>query len=196
MTQTIPYPEAANGFPLFWKGGRFTPEHDIRAVLWLIGQTQGDVLEIGTAEGVSTLEIARTFPDRNVFTCDWPWALLSKEQQNEVPSFEHFAINCRDIKNVIPILKQSGKLPPCMFGSVSAIFIDGDHSEMGVRNDTGLALSILEANKGGVIIWHDYHERADWVGVKRFVDSIDMEGYQPFHIEGTEVAYMFVPVKP
>jgi hypothetical protein len=188
MPTTIPYPPEAKLLPLYWSGGRFTPEHDMRAVLWLLRGQEGAILEIGTAEGVSTLEMANHFPSRIIYTADCPWAHVPKEQGSERPDYERFALNCRSLPNVAPIMKSAKTLRPDMFNNVQAVFIDGDHSYDGVARDTELAISILVKN-GGVIIWHDYHTRAEWVGVKKFVDQSFPEAV---HIEGTEVAYLEV----
>lgn len=71
---------------------------------------------------------------------------------------------------------------------LDAVFIDGDHSWFGVEKDTKLALS--KVRKGGVIIWHDYHNIGT-VDVRDYLHSI-ADKYPIKHVEGTWLAYMIV----
>ena len=71
-------------------------------------------------------------------------------------------------------------------GPFDAVFIDGDHSEPCVIHDSYLAREIV--GSGGVIIYHDYTNKA--VEVQRALDRLLSEGWPLQHIEGTWLAYL------
>lgn len=76
-------------------------------------------------------------------------------------------------------------LPKC-----EALFIDADHSEVGVRNDTLLALELLEP--GGVLIWHD-DNTLPVVQVTQTLNAISAEtGLDIRHVQGTWLAFTYV----
>lgn len=76
-------------------------------------------------------------------------------------------------------------LPKCQ-----ALFIDADHSEVGVRNDTLLALELLEP--GGVLIWHD-DNTLPVVQVTQTLNAISAEtGRDIRHVQGTWLAFTYV----
>ncbi len=63
------------------------------------------------------------------------------------------------------------------------IFIDGDHSYDGVRDDFYAALP--KCRVGGLIVFHDYSdETLGWVKVKGFVDS-ELSNYQHSVVVGS-----------
>lgn len=70
---------------------------------------------------------------------------------------------------------------------VSAAFIDGDHSRAGVENDTMLAMQ--RVRPGGIVIWHDYHER-NVVDVRSVLDKKFAQGWDLRHVRGTWLVYM------
>jgi predicted O-methyltransferase YrrM len=67
-----------------------------------------------------------------------------------------------------------------------AIFIDGDHGRDAVMHDTKIAKQLL--NDGGIIIWHDYHDRGT-VDVKDCLDELQSKGANIKHVAGTWVAF-------
>lgn len=72
-------------------------------------------------------------------------------------------------------------------GRLDAVFIDGDHSRNGVERDTALALSVLKP--GGLVIWHDDHDRSD-VDVSAVLDEFNrLQRWDIHRIEGTWIAY-------
>jgi len=66
------------------------------------------------------------------------------------------------------------------------VFIDGDHSEKAVLHDTDLARAVTR--KGGLIIWHDYHDK-ETVDVRRVLDAQYAEGRKIQHVAGTWLAF-------
>lgn len=66
------------------------------------------------------------------------------------------------------------------------VFIDADHSRIGVENDFNLALSILKP--GGMIIFHDDNCLPS-VEVTQTLNDFVEDGYDIKHINGTWLSY-------
>ncbi len=70
------------------------------------------------------------------------------------------------------------------------IYVDGDHTEAGVRADTTLALELIAP--GGIIVWHDYcHRGHEWVYATNRVPEVLNELGQRLplrHLAGTWLA--------
>jgi len=49
------------------------------------------------------------------------------------------------------------------------IFIDGSHTQEYVKNDTELALRLVQKNNG-IILWHDYD--TEWDGVTKTMEIL------------------------
>jgi hypothetical protein len=69
---------------------------------------------------------------------------------------------------------------------VDAVFIDGDHSRVVVRQDSLLAFALV--HRGGLIVWHDYGNPA--TEVAECLDQLHRDGWPIVHVEGTWIAYM------
>jgi len=65
------------------------------------------------------------------------------------------------------------------------VFIDGDHGRDAVRHDTELATRLI--SQGGLIIWHDYGNRA--VEVTPVLDELQAKGRDIVHIKNTWLAF-------
>lgn len=72
---------------------------------------------------------------------------------------------------------------------IDVAFIDGDHSRRGVEQDTKLARA--KVRKGGLIIWHDYHDMG-CVDVRDVLHDFVKDGYDIKHVDGTWLAYEVV----
>lgn len=82
-------------------------------------------------------------------------------------------------------------LSPDDLPMADAIFIDADHSERGVRNDTNLA--VRRINSGGVIIWHD-DNCLPVVEVTQTLNALQTElSLTIQHIEGTWLSFARMP---
>jgi len=68
----------------------------------------------------------------------------------------------------------------------NAVFIDGDHSAIAVRNDSLLARAII--TRGGIIVWHDYANPV--AEVTEVLDQFVADGWPIQHIEGTWLAFL------
>jgi predicted O-methyltransferase YrrM len=55
------------------------------------------------------------------------------------------------------------------FGRFDLVFIDGDHSREGIRQDTALADAMLA--DGGTICWHDANPKAKHLPAREFLES-------------------------
>jgi predicted O-methyltransferase YrrM len=55
------------------------------------------------------------------------------------------------------------------YGPFDLVFIDGDHSREGVRQDTELAQGIM--SESGVICWHDANPNPLYIDVRRFLED-------------------------
>lgn len=76
-----------------------------------------------------------------------------------------------------------GDLPAC-----DAVFIDGDHSKVGVLHDTQLAKAALRP--GGIIVWHDDHDQQGDVQVRAALDEMHAFGEATAtHVAGTWIAF-------
>lgn len=73
-----------------------------------------------------------------------------------------------------------------MESAYDVVFIDGDHSEAAVIWDTALARAAVRP--GGLIIWHDYHDK-ETVDVRRVLDAQYAEGRKIQHVAGTWLAF-------
>ena len=70
------------------------------------------------------------------------------------------------------------------YDSIDVLFIDGDHSYVGVRNDFFMYSPLVK--KGGYIIFDDYNDNTYSPHVKTGVDSLDFEGYEVLGEFGSE----------
>jgi len=77
------------------------------------------------------------------------------------------------------------ELAPC-----DAVFIDGDHGREAVLHDTALARALVR--KGGIIVWHDYHQLGT-VYVKDVLDEMHRAGDDIVRVDGTWLAFERVP---
>jgi Methyltransferase domain len=195
---TVPYPEEARAFAVADEP-RLTPEWDLRALLHLISRTRGAIVEIGCNLGRTTRDIATAFPDRPVLAIDWTGArgTVTPEQAVEVP--EVLAELARHLPNVhvfdMPSRAVRYDLLERDFGPIGCVYIDGDHSDRGVHEDSTAAL--LHASRSAeeghpvTLVWHDYYAGApEWCGVKRYVDTLSLGGLPVRHIEATWLAYL------
>jgi predicted O-methyltransferase YrrM len=116
------------------------------------------VVNIGAAAGVSTLSILEQRPDALIYSCEIdPGA-------GELWSIEQAGLD----KAHVMRLGESKEAGAKFVGAVDFIFVDGGHGREEVIGDIRAWLPHLV--KGGVIAFHDYHNRA-LAGVRTGVDE-------------------------
>lgn len=156
------------------------------------------IVEIGTAEGRTTLNLALNSPrDAEIITLDLPLELTGKHRKHSGPDYRQMEIDEPGVlfrnhpvaSKIKLVLADSTKFDWAPYErSVDFVFIDGAHDYESVRKDTENALRIICPN--GVIVWHDY---GVWEGVTRCLDEL-REQIPVVLIKGTTLAYLKVSV--
>lgn len=135
-------------------------------------------VEIGTADGTCTEALLLMCPDLHMITVD-PWEPQPEndgpEDWTDWPHDEHerqartrlrsFGPRCRIFKGYS---KRAVDL--VQDASLDFVFLDGDHSERGVRDD--IAAWRRRVRPGGMILLHDIN----WQGVRAAADAL-LPGY-------------------
>ncbi|HEY6917616.1 MAG TPA: class I SAM-dependent methyltransferase [Tabrizicola sp.] len=128
------------------------------------------VCEIGTYRGASSELILRLFPKVVVISIAFVSPTMGKRKFNndELGFAEVGALVSQQYRErYTQLIGDSHQIDPEAFvrehGRMDLVFIDGDHSREGVRQDTALARAILAP--GGAIAWHDANPK------KRYIDS-------------------------
>lgn len=167
---------------------------DLKALIWLMLPQHGNIVEVGCSDGQTTELLARTFPHRTIYACDYTAdSIPHAEQISEQPSPITIAAHARGLPNVTIIDTLSIQLPYHALNDIRAVFIDADHRYDAVRSDTERALATF-ALRGpayqSIIIWHDcYDGGPDWLGVKRYLET-EVTPLRPVYwIDGTWIAY-------
>ena len=121
-----------------------------------------NVLEIGTFEGITSLNCSLNANNSKVYTLDLPLDhILDELQDKEYLDYDKDLINSGNrrseilinISNVIQLYGDSTKYD---FSTInySMAFIDGGHDYQTVKSDTENILKYI--NKPGSVFWHDY----------------------------------------
>ena len=127
------------------------------------------ILEIGTSHGYTTLHLARN-TDARITTVDVaePSIRVYKGEVEE-PWITEL---CQDSKTL-------------SIRNYEMVFVDGDHSTEGVREDTKLAFKCSPL----VIAWHDYGNPTE-PEVKPYLDKVS-EAYDLYHVEDSWLCFWF-----
>lgn len=157
------------------------------------------ILEIGTYNGMTTLQMALNAPtDSTVYTLDLPLELSESIELSELD--KHVATKLKEKfgtatgsyfanRSDLSIVQLYGDSATYDYGSVikdkiDLIFIDAAHDYANKKIDTEKALSLLSDN--GVILWHDYTSPANPDVTKYLADiSKDINIY---HLRNTYLA--------
>lgn len=155
------------------------------------------LLEVGTFDGNTTLQMALNAPDDAiVHTLDLPpeitslikpildvdlpfvWDTEKRQRKYQKTPYEkkivqHFGDSAAYDFNVF-----------CQKGRVDFAFIDGGHSYECVRSDTEKTMQVLAAN--AVVVWHDF--TPNFPGVFRYLNELSAT-YPLMHITGTSLVY-------
>ena len=158
-----------------------------------LNETQ-NVLEIGTFEGVTSLNCSLNAKYSKVYTLDLPLGhSLDELQDKEYLDYDKDLINSdkrrteilKNISNVIQLYGDSTKFD---FSKTdySMAFIDGGHNFQTVKSDTENILKYI--NKPGSVFWHDYDVTNE---VGEYLQEISFE-YDIKWIKNTRLCYFCI----
>lgn len=82
--------------------------------------------------------------------------------------FKQFQENVQGYNNIFPHIGLSKEIIPKMRKKFDLIFIDGDHSYIGIRRDVTICWPKLKV--GGVLFIHDYHNDA-FTDIRRYINE-------------------------
>ena len=157
----------------------------------------GEVIEIGTFDGRTTLNLAINAPAQYaVFTLDLPADVAPKFALEEAERVlvEKPRSGRRFIEAPAEWKAAAGRITQLFgdsaafdwsahFGRAGLVFVDGSHAHDYVIADTDTALRLV-AHKG-VVIWHDY---GVWDGVTRALEEIEASRRLGLrHVRGTSL---------
>ena len=179
----------------FSRNGNLSP-YEVLSIAAIVGEKKPKrLLEIGTFDGNTTLQMALNAPDDAlIHTIDLPVG----ETETKEPVLES------DLQFICDEKKQTRKFQGSTVahkiqqhfgdsteydfsrftedGPLDFIFIDGGHSYECVKSDTQNALQVLQS--GGVILWHDFTPH--FGGVFQFLCELS-QNLSLTHIEGTNL---------
>lgn len=136
-----------------------------------------NILEIGTFDGGTTLNIAANIPKGGlVTTIDLPYEnsgydiefseFMDNKSNSDKVGIQYLYSDYTD--RISQVLEDSAKIDyEKLQAPFDIFFIDGCHDYNYVKNDTEKALKYTK--KGGVIIWHDYGMIED---VSNYIDQL------------------------
>jgi predicted O-methyltransferase YrrM len=155
-----------------------------------------DVVEIGTFDGRTTLNLAVNAAGARVFTLDLPpheraaFSLAPGERQyvdKPRPGARFRACGPAwrgAAQRITQLLGDSATFDWAPYaGRAGLVFVDGSHAYDYVRKDSATAMRLVA--KGGLVLWHDYGR---WEGVSRALDELEAERRLGLrHIAGTSL---------
>lgn len=160
---------------------------DLSALLAIVRFTGAkDILEIGTYDGSTTLNLAANAgDDGRVVTVDLPPQSAATETAISVPleyrNKTKHAIGERFVQSphrskIRQVFADSAALDWASLGSFDLILIDGCHYRDYVVSDSRKAFSVIRPQ--GLILWHDYGQNRD------VTDVLDRCGRRRFPANG------------
>ncbi len=139
------------------------------------------VLEIGTFEGRTTLNLAIAAPEARVYTLNLPPAQCQFEVGRLFKDTD-------EAKRITQIFGNSRHYDFSALPQMDLILVDGDHSFEGAAADSDSAFSSLSEN--GFILWHDF-DTCHLGTTKAVLDAVRRHGCAYRAIEGTSLAISF-----
>jgi len=134
------------------------------------------IFEIGTYKGASCELMLRLMPEAQVISIAFARTLGPSERYNndDLPVAAVGALVSQTNRaRYTQLIGDSHQIDPQVFladhGPMDLVFIDGDHSREGVRQDTALARAILAP--GGAIAWHDANPKPKYLGARLFLEE-------------------------
>lgn len=142
--------------------------------LWCVG--------VGAGAGTSTIAMLEESKRIRVISID-----IETDKQ-EWGTNEHLRLDEMGMKDRVLRIwgdsKQVGKIWPVAW-KVPMVFVDGDHSEAGLRGDIDGWLQHIM--KGGIISFHDYGGKF-WGDVQKVIDEV-MKDYEMLVYADTTIAF-------
>jgi len=156
------------------------------------------VVEIGTFDGRTTLNLAVNAQASRVITLDLPpedraaFALAPGERQyvdKAAPGTRFRAAAApwsAAAQRITQVLGDSAAFDWSPYrGQAGLVFVDGSHAYEYVRKDSQTAFGLIE--EGGMVLWHDYGR---WEGVTRALDELEAEQRLGLrHVRGTSLVF-------
>ena len=153
-----------------------------------------NVLEIGTFDGITSLNCSLNANNSKVYTLDLPFDhSLDELQDKEYLDYDKDLINSDNrrsdiLKNLSNVIQLYGDSTKFDFSKTdySMAFIDGGHDYQTVKSDTENILKYI--NKPGSVFWHDYDVTND---VGEYLQEISVE-YDIKWIKNTRLCYFCI----
>lgn len=156
-----------------------TDHKDYLALAAILEKTQPKkIFEIGTYNGVTTDFFLQVLPDCEVITIAFinPQNAFFRRKYNnsELEEHEVGAYVTKERKSrYTQLIGNSHEIKPKEFlqehGPVDLVFVDGDHSAKGVKQDTDLALKLL--TEEGTLVWHDANPKERYMAVRNYLED-------------------------
>lgn len=177
---------------------------DLRAIDTICAQVPlgANVLEIGSFLGRSSIQWAARLPASRIVCVDaWQgvptdyverwyleqcWGdhtLLHMDQ----PMFPQFLYNTRHFLNIVPVKMTSQEFSWVWHTSPHVIFLDGDHTDMGVKADLNACLTRWCAQSHTIICGHDYNPNFTNSVYRQVTVFAASHGFQIVHHEASTV---------
>jgi predicted O-methyltransferase YrrM len=144
------------------------------------------IFEFGTCEGATTLWLAQTCPEAEIFTIDLPLELRADWEQTTLGD-SGLGARFKGTPSAPRITQLLGDSRTYdfsdYFGRMDLVVVDAGYSYECATSDTENALRMLSPR--GAVVWDDYA----WPGVVRAVDeAADRHGLTTVRIVPTELA--------
>lgn len=156
--------------------GGMMHRRDIEALTaLLLAQKPKRIFEIGTYKGASSEMMLRLLPEAQVISIAFVHPDKSRQFNNvDLSEAEVGAlVSPANRARYTQLIGDSHQIDPQAFvrdhGQMDLVFIDGDHSREGVRQDTDLARKILSPR--GAIAWHDANPKKRYIGSRLFLEE-------------------------
>ncbi len=163
---------------------------EIETLIWLVGSVKPQrVLEFGVHEGMTAQALLQNIPSIFVYQgidVKPGYKPGCHVQRYEVPQHPGKLVKGHPGFELILRPRGSLDLKPWDLCWCDVAFIDGDHSAAAVWHDTDLATALVRP--GGLIIWHDYHDRRT-VDVRDVLDKMYAAGRPLQRIDNTWLVF-------
>ena len=165
------------------------------------------VMEIGTFDGRTTLNMAANTPSQTViYTLDLPPQALSSTVLPLAPGDEQYIVkpmsgacffNTASASKIKQLYGDSASFDFAPYnGAISFVFVDGAHSYEYVISDSHKALELI-GDRAGLVLWHDYGNPW-WPDVTKAIENLqatDPRFRNIKRIRNTNLCFLVVSVE-